>query len=452
MPARNVPLVPSPPWLQVLRWVFSPVRYMQDCLRTHPDCFATAISGRQADRIIFVQDPRILQYLFTHDWRELFAPGDGISALEPLIGKSSVVTLEGESHQRRRRLLLPPFHGERLHIYGELIAQIARHEASRQPLNTTFRAHHLTKQISLQMIMQSVFGLERGERFEEIRQLLTEVFDTFASPWWSALLHDQRLQRNWGPWKTFLQRRDRLNVLLQAEISARQADLDHNRTDVLSLLMAARDDTGAAMTPLELRDELFTLLLAGLESTSTVMAWGLYWIHREPEVRRRLMEELAQVHRETPPSDLARLPYLTAVCQETLRIHPTAPFTFVRIPRADIELEGWRFPQGCRIAGCIYLLHQRDDLYPQPQQFRPERFLERKYTVSEFMPFGAGARRCIGEALAMLEIKVALATLLLNHKFALADSRQERPLRHGVFLTPGRGVPIRITGPGRLSS
>lgn len=452
MPPREVPHVPSAPWLQAVRWVFDPVRYMQDCTQTDPDCFATSISGSGSDRVIFVQQPRILQYLFAHDRRELFAPGDGIAVLEPLIGNTSVVTLEGEAHQRRRRLLLPPFHGERLHIYGDLIAQITRHEAARQPLNTTFRAHRLTQQISLQVIMQSVFGLERGERFEEIRQLLTEVFDTFASPWWSALLYDQRLQRNWGPWKTFLQRRGRLDVLLQSEIADRMAESGSSRTDVLSLLMAARDDSGAAMTPLELRNELITLLLAGLETTSTVMAWGLYWIHREPEVRRRVLEELSQVAPDAPPSDLARLPYLTAVCQETLRIHPPVPFTFVRIPRADLEIDGWRFPQGCRIAGCIYLLHQRGDLYPQPDQFRPERFLERKYALSEFMPFGAGARRCIGEALAMLEIKVALATLLLNHEFVLANSRVERPRRRGVILTPGRGVPLRIIGPGRLSS
>jgi cytochrome P450 len=121
-----------------VRWVFDPVRYMQDCTQTDPDCFATSISGSGSDRVIFVQQPRILQYLFAHDRRELFAPGDGIAVLEPLIGNTSVVTLEGEAHQRRRRLLLPPFHGERLHIYGDLIAQITRHESARLPSTRLF--------------------------------------------------------------------------------------------------------------------------------------------------------------------------------------------------------------------------------------------------------------------------------------------------------------------------
>jgi unspecific monooxygenase len=447
MLTQTVPRVPSPPWLQAARWVLDPVRYMSDCRQTHPDLFATRISGRHGDPVIFVQEPRILQYLFSHDRRELFAPGDGIGVLEPLIGQASVVMLEGEPHVRRRRLLLPPFHGERLHVYADLIGEIAVEELSLQRPGVPFRAHRLTQQISLQVIMRSVFGLDRGPRYDEIRRLLTEVFDTFASPLWSAFLFYRGLQVNWGPWRAFVRRRNRLDELLYAEISDRAADSAVCRSDVLSLLMTARDEQGAALTPRELRNELMTLLLAGLETTSTVMAWALYWIHRHPEVRRQILEELDQLPTGTPRSEWARLPYLTAVCQEVLRIHPPVPFTFARIPHDDLEIEGWRFPRGSRIAGCIYLLHQRADLYPQPEQFRPERFRERKFALCEFMPFGAGARRCIGEALAMLEIKVALATLLRTHEFALVGARPETPVRRGVILTPRRGVPLRIVGP-----
>ncbi len=384
--------------------------------------------------------------MFTHDRKELYAPGDGIAVLEPLIGNSSVVMLEGERHVRRRRLMLPPFHGDRLHVYADLIARITNEEISRQPLQSTFRAHRLTQQISLQVIMQSVLGLELGPRNEETRRLLTEVFDSFSSPLASAFLYYKGLQRNWGPWGTFLRRRQQLDDLIYAEISARSIEPGRERTDVLSLLMAARDDRGEAMTPGELRDELITLLLAGLETTSTVMAWALYWIHREPDVRRRLRHELDLLPAETTRAEIARLPYLTAVCNEVLRIHPPVPFTFARIVREDMEILGWEFLTGSRVAGCISLLHQREELYPRPDLFRPERFLDRKFHISEFMPFGAGARRCIGETLAMLEIKVAIATLLSTHEFELADDRPEKPRRRGVILTPGRGVPIRIVG------
>jgi unspecific monooxygenase len=419
---------------------------MRDCRHTHPDLFATRISGRQGDPVIFVQEPRILQYLFAHDRKELYAPGDGIGVLEPLIGQASVVMLEGEAHVRRRRLLLPPFHGERLHVYADLIGELALEEVAQQRPGVPFRAHRLTQQISLQVIMRSVFGLDRGPRYDEIRRLLTEVFDTFASPVWSAFLFYRGLQVNVGPWRAFLQRRKRLDELLYAEIADRATPSTVPRTDVLSLLMTARDEQGQALTPLELRNELMTLLLAGLETTSTVMAWALYWIHREPGVRDQILAELAQLPAGAPRSEVARLPYLTAVCQEVLRIHPPVPFTFARIPHDDLEIEGWRFPRGSRIAGCISLLHQREDLYPEPDQFRPERFRERKFALCEFMPFGAGARRCIGEALAMLEIKVALATLLTTHEFALVSSRPETPVRRGVILTPRRGVPLRVVG------
>lgn len=443
---RKIPVVRRPQWLQFTRWVIDPVGYMLDCWKFGADCFAAGISGSRSQPIIFVQDPQILHYLFTHDRKELYAPGDAIAVLEPLIGKSSVVMLEGERHLRRRRLMLPPFHGERLHVYADLIASIALEEVAKQPQHSPFRAHRLTQQISLQVIMQSVFGLERGPRFEETRRLLTEVFDTFSSPFASMFLYFKSLQRNWGPWRSFLRRRQQMDTIIHEEISARATEQRSDRTDVLALLMAAKDDCGEGMTPQELRDELVTLLLAGLETTSTVMAWALYWIHREPEVKRRLLEELALLPAGAKAADMARLPYLTAVCNEVLRIHPPVPFTFSRIVREDMEIMGWEFPKGSRVAGCIYLLHQREDLYPRPDEFRPERFLERKFSISEFMPFGAGARRCVGEALSMLEIKVAIATLLSAYEFALADERREKPVRRGVILTPSRGVPIRIVG------
>ena len=200
------------------------------------------------------------------------------------------------------------------------------------------------------------------------------------------------------------------------------------------------------MTDKELRDELMTLLFAGHETTATALSWALYWIHSLPTVRKKLLHELATLSDSPDPLDIFRLPYLTAICNETLRIYPIAMLTFARVVQEPIALLGHRLDPGNAVVGCIYLVHQREDLYPNPKQFKPERFLERQFTPYEFMPFGGGARRCIGEALAMFEMKLALATILSRYELNLASTQPEYPRRRGVTLAPANGVKMLLTG------
>ena len=200
------------------------------------------------------------------------------------------------------------------------------------------------------------------------------------------------------------------------------------------------------MTDKELRDELMTLLFAGHETTATAMAWGLYWIHHVPDVRKKLLHELDTVSDFSDLMGLSRLPYLSAVCNETLRITPVAMLTFARELQENMEMLGHKLEAGKVVFGCMYLLHQREDLYPEPKQFKPERFLEKQFSPYEFMPFGAGARRCIGDALAMFEMKLVLTTVLSRYEFALADTKPEVPRRRGITLAPANGVKIKITG------
>lgn len=442
-----VPGFRKPQWLQFIQWVLDPISYMRAGKKIHEDIFAADISGFSGDPIFFVQDPNMLQYIFTHDRKELTAPGDGIAVLRPLIGSHSVVMLEGDKHRKRHQLLMPPFHGDRLGVYGRLIAKLTEEEIRQYPQNKPFKAHRLTQQLSLQVIMQAVFGLEDGPLYQRTRELLTYVFDFFNSPINSTYLYFDFLRRNIGPWKTFLKARNELDKILYAEIASRQANPSPEKEDILSLLMAAKDESGEGLTPQELRDELITVILAGLETTSTVMAWTLYWILGNNDIRKNVLDELATLGEHPSPEAIARLPFLTAVVQETMRIHPPVVFTFARMASEDLDLHGWKIPKYSRVAGCIYLLHYREDLYPEPETFRPERFLERKFSAYEFMPFGAGARRCVGSALAQFEIKVAVATLLMHHELERADNRPEKPQRRGVILTPERGVPIIWKGP-----
>jgi cytochrome P450 len=233
--------------------------------------------------------------------------------------------------------------------------------------------------------------------------------------------------------------RQRLNELLVAEIQQRRVEtqnLTSGRDDILSLLLAARDEAGQPMTDEELRDELLTLLFAGHETTASALAWALYWLDRLPEVKEKLLEEIDSLGSHPDPSAIAKLPYLNAVCCETLRIYPIAISPFPRILKVPMEIGGYQFQPGAILIISIYLTHQREDLYPQPKQFKPERFLERQFSPYEYLPFGGSNRRCIGAAFALFEMKLVLANILSNYDLTLASKRPVKPTRRGLTVAP----------------
>lgn len=439
--------LPTPSILQKLQWVTDPVGYMEGAARRYPDLFTSEIIGF-GEKLVFVNQPAAIQEVLTNDRKIFAAPGELNQILSPLVGDYSVFILEGDRHRRRRQLLMPPFHGDRMRTYGQLVRKLALKAFQNIPLGQPFIAREVTQEISFQVILEAVYGVCGEAKNHSLAQAVTALTDDFQSPLSSSLLFFSFLQQDWGawsPWGKFLRDRQRLDELIYAEIRDRRTHPDPRRIDILSLLMAAQDDAGHPMTDQELRDELATLMFAGHETTATAMAWALYWIHRLPEVRAKLLQELETVDLSDGMS-VARLPYLTAVCNETLRIHPVAMLTFPRSVQQPTELLGYPLNPGTIVVGCMYLVHQREDLYPEPKTFKPERFLERQYSPYEFIPFGGGARRCIGEALAQFEMKLALATLLTHYNMELADTKPEVPRRRGVTLAPARGVRMVITG------
>lgn len=436
------------PALQRLQWILDPVGYLEGTHQRYPDLFRSPGIGF-GDDIVIVSHPQAIQYILMNDRKLFHASGELNLILEPLIGDASVIAIEGDRHKQRRQLIMPSFHGDRLSIYGETICKLTQSIFDAIPPGETFSARTITQQVSLQIIFDIVFGLSEGEKSQQIKTLLTAMADRFSSPLASALLFFKSLQKNWGPrspWGYFLQLREQLDDLIYAELQDRRTHPDDSRTDILSLMMAARDEEGQPMTDKELRDEIMTLLFAGHETTATAMAWALYWLHRCPEVKTKLLAELDSLDGETDPMTIAKQPYLTAVCQETLRRNPVAMLTFPRVAQEPVEILGYQFEAGTIFMGCMYLTLQRDDLYPNPKAFRPERFLEKKYSPYEFIPFGNGARRCVGEALALYEMKLAIATAMMNYQMELADSRSEVPRRRGVTLAPSRGVSLRMIG------
>jgi unspecific monooxygenase len=432
----------TPAWIQNLQWITDPVAYMESAAKKYGDLFTTPL-GARSKNYVFISNPQAIKQILSSDTKQFSAPGELNKILASLLGYTPIFMLDGDRHRQRRKLLMPPFHGERIQAYGELIARLTKQVIRQQAPGKSFSARNAMQEISLQVILQAVFGLYDGERYQQIKQKLCSLLDLFRSPLAFSFMFFPSLQKDLGPWSPwgYLQRLQRqIDELIYSEIRDRRQANNLDRADILSLLMAARDEEGKSLTDLELRDELMTLLFAGHETTASAMAWALYWIHYLPEVREKLLSELDTLGEIPDTMSILKLPYLTAVCNETLRIYPVGILTFARSAKEPIELMGYYLEPGVELGICIYLTHQRQDIYPEPKQFKPERFLDRQYSPYEFLPFGGGARRCIGEALAQLEMKVVLATILSNYKLELVDNRPIAPQRRGIILSPRGGV------------
>ncbi len=440
-----------------LEWILDPVTYLERTQTQTPDFFEEDSLGFGVGPTVITSHPEAIQYILSRDrvpgagnkHQAFKAPGEFNRILSPLIGDTSAIMLSGEQHKTRRQLMAPAFHGDRLEVYGQLICSLTHQQTNALTVDQAFSARDLTQKISLQTIAKVVLGFTDGPRSQTMLDILSETADGFGSPVSAMLLFFNGLQKDlgaWSPWGRFLQLKHQLNELLFAEIDARLQQPDPSRTDILSMLMASRTEAGEALSKQELRDELMALLLAGHETTATAIAWSLYWIHRDTGVKEKLLAELDALGPDAAPGEIAKLPYLSAVCKETLRRSPVAMFTFPRVAQEPVDMLGYHFEPETVFLGCIFLTHQRPDLYPNPTAFLPERFLTHKFSPYEFIPFGNGSRRCVGEALAQYEQKLAVATLLTHYKFRLADRKPEKARRRGVTLAPARGVPMVFEG------
>lgn len=432
----------TPKLVQMLQWIVSPMSFMENCAKRYGDIFTLQLNSP----VVFVSNPEALQQILSSDTKEFEAPSDWNTPFEPMLGKHSVITLTGEAHRRQRQLLLPPFHGDRMRTYGQVIGDITEQIIRQWQVDKPFDVRSAMQGITLRAIMQAVFGLYDGSRAQELEKVLVAMLEN-RSPLQVLILYFPALQRDLGSltsWGTFLRHREQVNQLLYAQIQEHREHPDPSRTDILSLLITATDEAGESMTDVELRDELMTLLVAGHETTATALAWALYWIHKLPEVRQKLLEELDTLGDNPDPSAIFKLPYLNAVCCETLRIYPVGMLTFPRVVRTPVSLSGFEFEPGTVLLGSIYLTHQREDLYPEPKQFKPERFLERQFSPYEFLPFGGGARRCIGMAFAQFEMKVVLAKILSQLELELIDNGDVRPKRRGLVTGPDRSIQLVV--------
>lgn len=426
---------PAPRWWQTLRYVTQPLNYLEQAGQRGGDIFNAPVIGKHK-QVLLISHPDGIQQLFTNN-ACITAPANGL--LQPITGDKSIFGLEGQKHRRERKLIMPAFHRERIVDYGALIMTLTQDAIATLTPGQTFIARDLMQQITLEVILQVVFGLRAGERFETLKALILELTDGLQNSWVSGALFMPILQ-NARPWQRFQAVRQQISTLLLAEIRDRRSQALSDRQDVLSLLLTAQDEAGQGMTDTELHDELLTLLLAGNETTAGALAWALYWTHRDAQIHQTLRAEIQALGPEPDPMAIAQLPYLTAVCNETLRLYPLAILTVPREAIAPTQIMGYDIEPGSRLYGAIYLTHHRPELYPDSKTFKPERFLERQFANHEFLPFGGGVRRCLGEVLALFELKLVLAIMVSQYELTWVDDKPEVPKRRGVTVVPGNGV------------
>jgi cytochrome P450 len=399
---------------------------MERCQRRYGDMFKLKIASEGT--WVFVTHPDAVKQVFTGDPRLLHA-GEGNKVLAPLLGSNSVLLLDEAPHMRQRKLMLPPFHGERMRTYRETMVAVTEAELEHWPEGEPVELWPRMQAITLEVIMRTVFGVSEGERLEALRPALRKLLD-----WGSdvrllmvvAMLGPSRLEQL----RPFTRVRDRADSLLFEEIRERRSAPDlAERDDVLSMLLQARYADGRGMSDQELRDELMTLLVAGHETTATALSWAIERLVRHPE----MLDRLAAGDED----------YLDAVVKETLRLRPVLPLVARRLTE-PMEIGGRELPAGVAVTPCIYLMHRRPDVYPEPLRFRPERFLEEQPGTYTWIPFGGGVRRCLGATFAIFEMKTVLQTIAARLSLAPADPRPERITRRLITLVPERGAEVVV--------
>jgi cytochrome P450 family 135 len=373
---------------------------------------------------VMVSDPELVKQVFTGD-PKVFHAGEGNQILRPVLGDNSVLVLDEKKHIGQRKLLLPPFHGERMQAYGEKMTEIAAREIESWPTGVPYKLRPRMQAITLEIIIETVFGVHEGERMEPLREALRDFLDLTTNP--RILLPVLAI----GPdrivhTRAFRRRVDPVNRLIAEEIADRRAAEDlAEREDVLSMLVAARHEDGSPMSDAEIRDELLTLLVAGHETTATALSWAMERLVRHPEKLERLRDEV----------EAGEDAYLTATIQETLRLRPVIVIV-VRKLTEPVELGGYELPAGASVTPCIHLVHRDPQVYPEPERFLPERFLDSPPGTYTWIPFGGGVRRCLGAAFAQFEMAVVLRELVRRRELRPARPGPERSLRRAITETP----------------
>jgi cytochrome P450 family 135 len=435
--SERLPPGPRIPRLfQTLAFIAFGPRFLEACRRRYGD--AVTLGTLFDDRFVMVFDPALVKELFQGSNDQLHA-GEANALLGPILGERSVLLLDGSEHLRHRRLMLPHLHGKRMQAYAETIVEATDREIDGWPVGEPFTLMPSMQSLTLQVIMEAVFGYRpggAGSEYDELRRRLRAMIEPLAQPRGIPIMMILgRISSNRGAAQRFQAHKRDVDEVLYAEIARRRSEPDlAERDDVFSALLLAEDEDGQGLTDREVRDELLTLLVAGHETTATGLAWAFDLLLHSPPVLERARERDDE--------------YIDAIVKETLRIRPVIPGVGRVVRGEPFSLNGYVIPPGIEINPSIRMIHRRADLYPDPEAFRPERFLaDDAPDTYTWVPFGGGTRRCIGASFAQMEMRIVLQRVLERASLRPADPEPEEVQFRAITLAPRTGTRVVQEGP-----
>jgi cytochrome P450 len=445
---RRFALLPPGPktpavW-QLIRYSHSPLSFLEACSRRYGDPFTIRQAGY--GKFVMLADPQAVKDVFRGDAHTLHS-GEGVEFLTASVGRNSVLVLDEEPHARQRRVLLPPLKGERMRLFYDAMQTATVEAAQAWPVGRTLGILGPMQEITLRVMLQVVLGLASGAERADFAHKVRRVLELGRGRYGLILvkvLPIGFLQR--ARWLRFYRRMHELDEVLFAYIDRRKrAAVPGRGENILADLLAASHGDGTPLSRQEIRDALVTMIFAGHDTTSVALAWALEQVVPRPDIVERVTDEIQRTTGGGPPraDQLNQLEYLDAVIRESLRVRTILPFV-VRLTKETFMAGGREYPPGIVLCPCSHLVHRRENLYPEPEKFRPDRFLERHYAAHEWFPFGGGGRMCLGMAFALYEMKVVLSTLFAVVRLARPSGSRSAPVRRGIALSPDDEVQITV--------
>lgn len=420
------PLVPLSAPQQAKNWITKPLDFLDRSFQEFGDVFTLNL-GALGETVFFCHPDAVATIFKFHG--DLFECHQFNVSYRDLMGDNALFLQNGEAHRRLRRIMMPPFHRERVQKYSDAIIRLTQEAMGDWRRGKVINVRRFCHELALAILMEIVFG-DNPAPGEQIQD------------WFKAEVFKET--EGWKPWFGYGKLQPQIRDLITREIQRRLDSGDLGQTDLLNWLHLSTDEGGQPLTPTELEDQLLTLMITAVDPVAMSLAWALFWIQKLPEVQRRVQEEIDSLDGALDPQKINALSYLGAVCQETLRLHPILPTVSGRRLTEEREILGYTLPQGTTVVACAYLVHRRPELYPDPLSFKPERFLERDYSPYEYFPFGGGNRQCLGAALAPLELKLILATVLSQHRLSLVEPTLPETVRYGTLVAPSANFRLLI--------
>jgi cytochrome P450 len=441
--AQRSALPAGPGFIATFGFLRDPYGFLDRCAREYGDWFTVRVPG--VSPFVFTSDPSAAREVFQGDPEVLHA-GKANSPLGAFMGERSVLFLDGDEHLHDRRMILPAFQGEQMRAYGPMMRSIARDKIAKWPADIRFPIYPEMRAITFEVIMRAAFGLDESAGAMRLKDLVARLFALYSGRLASLFqLPAFRLDLGaWSPWGRVVSLNREMEAALYAEFARRRASPDEKREDILTMLLGARDENGARLGDNVLRDEMMTILLAGHETTAASLAWVIYRLGQYPDVAREARDEIAGLPDDADPASIR---YLDAVISESMRLSPVVP-NIGRVLQADTKIAGHELPKGVTIAPCIYLMHRRSELWPNPEKFDPSRFLATRPNTFNFIPFGGGSRRCLGAAFATFQMKIVLSELIRRFEIAPAAGYEPRPTRMSIAIGPSEGAPVVLKNRG----